>query len=171
MSNALTGIPTEHNVENQSNKEKDMPRKETNEYIFNQSNVHLAFDNALHNKPFVAYDSELDKPIIYNCYNDDIASEDREHAIFDNYIEVLATEVAKGSVQQLNKVSKDYYSNASHIIRFCKGEPIMGNITAYNLKQGIYTIQYTTGKQERLSHKAILLPYCPPTKRIVDDIL
>ena len=29
-----------------------MPRKETNKYIINQSNVHLAFDNTLHNMPF-----------------------------------------------------------------------------------------------------------------------
>ena len=86
-------------------------------------------------------------------------------------IEALATEVAKDSVPQLNIVSKDYYSNTPHIIHFCKREPIKGTITAYNLKQGIYNILYTIGEQERISHEAVLLPYCPPTKQIGDDTL
>lgn len=97
-----------------------------------------------------------ENPFIYNGYNDDVASEDGEHTIFDNYIEAPATQIANDSIQNLNKLSKDY-SNASHIIRFplgtwvenrCKREPIMGDITVYNLKQGIYTIQYTNRKQE-----------------------
>ena len=47
----------------------------------------------------------------------------------------------------------------------------MGVITAYDLKQDLYTIQYTNRKQERVSHKDVLLIYCPPTKRVDKDIL
>ena len=50
---------------------------------------------------------EPENPIIYNSYNDDVASEDGEHTIFDDYIEAPATEVAKGSVQKMNELSKD----------------------------------------------------------------
>ena len=47
--------------------------------------IHTALDNASCNKPFVDCGSEPNNPIIYNCYNDDVVSEDGEHIIFDDY--------------------------------------------------------------------------------------
>ena len=47
----------------------------------------------------------------------------------------------------------------------------MGVITAYDLKQDLYTIQYTNRQQEKVSHEDVLLIYCPPTKRVDKDIL
>ena len=90
-----------------------------------------------------------------------------------------ATQIAKDSVQKLNKLPRNS-SNASHIIRFplgtqvekkFKGEPMMGVISAYDLKQDLYTIQYANHKQERISHENVLLIYCPPTKQVDKDIL
>ena len=182
--------------------------------IINRSNVRTALDNASRNKALEDLDladiwsgPEPEDPIIYNRYNDDIASDDGEKNKFDDYTEAVsdsddtgpltgtsrtyrrmsprlaekrsweqaaqkqstaapsATKIARDSVRNLNQLSKNS-SNASHIIRFplgtrvekkFKGEPIMGFITAYDLKQDLYTIQYTNLQQESISHKDVIL--------------